>query len=75
MPNHGRFAKPFVDAQIKAIVGIEIAIDRIEGKWKVSQNRPERDQKRVVEELRSAGSDTSRRMAELVTNRGANDQR
>jgi len=67
--------KSFINAQIKAIVGIEIAIDRIEGKWKVSQNRPERDQKRLIEELRSAGSDTSRRMAELVTSRGANDQR
>ena len=66
--------KPFIDAQIKAIVGIEIPIDRIEGKWKVSQNRPERDQKRVSEELRSAGGDTSRQMAELVTNRGARNQ-
>jgi transcriptional regulator len=62
--------KTFIDAQIKAIVGIEIPIDRIEGKWKVSQNRPERDQKRVIEELRSAGGDISQRMAELVTNRG-----
>jgi transcriptional regulator len=66
--------KLFIDAQIKAIVGIEIPIDRIEGKWKVSQNRPERDQKRVIEELRSAGSDTSRQMAELVTNRCAHNQ-
>jgi transcriptional regulator len=64
----------FIDAQIKAIVGIEIPIDRIEGKWKVSQNRPERDQKRVIEELRAADSDISRRMAELVTNRGGSRQ-
>ena len=66
--------KSFIDAQIKAIVGIEIPIDRIEGKWKVSQNRPERDQKRVIEELRSADSDISRRMAELVTDRGSSRQ-
>ena len=66
--------KRFIDAQIKAIVGIEIPIDRIEGKWKVSQNRPEPDQKRVIEELRSAKSEASRRMAELVTNRGAGKQ-
>ena len=31
---------PFVATQIKAIVGIEIEITRIEGKWKASQNRP-----------------------------------
>jgi transcriptional regulator len=66
--------KSFIDAQIKAIVGIEIAIDRIEGKWKVSQNRPARDQRRVIEGLRSSGSDASRRMAELVANRSGNDQ-
>ena len=30
----------FVAAQIKGIVGIEIPIARIEGKWKASQNRP-----------------------------------
>ena len=29
----------FVAAQMKGIVGVEIVIDRIEGKWKVSQNR------------------------------------
>jgi transcriptional regulator len=66
--------KNFVDAQIKAIVGIEMPINRIEGKWKVSQNRPERDQKRVIEGLRSAGSDVSCRMAELVTDRGGRRQ-
>jgi transcriptional regulator len=66
--------KAFIDAQIKAIVGIEIPIDRIEGKWKVSQNRPERDQKRVIEELRAADSDISRQMADLVINRGGGRQ-
>jgi transcriptional regulator len=32
--------EPFVAAQLKGIIGIEIPIARIEGKWKVSQNRP-----------------------------------
>lgn len=62
--------KEFIDAQIRAIVGIEIPIDRIEGKWKVSQNRPERDQKGVIKGLRSAGSESARQMAELVAHRG-----
>jgi transcriptional regulator len=30
----------FIEGQIKGIVGLEIPIDRIEGKWKVSQNQP-----------------------------------
>jgi transcriptional regulator len=35
--------EPFIAAQMRGIVGIEIPITRIEGKWKVSQNRPEQD--------------------------------
>jgi transcriptional regulator len=36
--------KEYIDQEIKAIVGLEIAISKIEGKWKVSQNQqiPER---------------------------------
>ena len=35
--------KPFVDLHLKGIVGFEIPIARIQGKWKMSQNRPEAD--------------------------------
>ena len=54
---------PFVEAQLKGIVGMEIPIARIEGKWKLSQNRPEADRKGVVEGLRAAGDEA---MADLV---------
>lgn len=59
----------FVEAQIKGIVGIEIPIARIEGKWKVSQNRPEGDRWGVVEGLRVAGDEQSLAMGELVRER------
>ena len=65
---------PFVAAQIKGIVGIEIEIARIEGKWKVSQNRSEADRRGVAEGLRLAEDDASRDMAELVEARGAERQ-
>lgn len=45
----------FVDTQLKAIVGIEIAVSRIEGKWKLSQNRSEADRLGVVRGLLSEG--------------------
>jgi transcriptional regulator len=61
---------PFVEAQIKGIVGIEIPIARIEGKWKVSQNRPAADRQGVVEGLRSADDAASLEMADLVEERG-----
>ena len=64
----------FVAAQIKSIVGIEIEISRIEGKWKVSQNRSEADRRGVAEGLRLAEDDASRDMAELVEARGAERQ-
>ena len=56
----------YIDALVKTIVGIELPIARLEGKWKVSQNRPEEDRAGVVAGL-SAGEDPMQRaMAELV---------
>lgn len=40
-----------VDKQLGAIVGIEIALSKLSGKWKVSQNRPDMDRRGVVEGL------------------------
>jgi len=56
----------FVAAQIKGIVGLEIPIDRIEGKWKMSQNRPQADRAGVVEGFQEEGQET---MARLVAER------
>ncbi|WP_262031595.1 FMN-binding negative transcriptional regulator [Microvirga sp. Mcv34] len=61
---------PFVAAQLKGIVGIEIEITRIEGKWKVSQNRAEADRLGVSAGLRLSDDDASHRMADLVDARG-----
>jgi transcriptional regulator len=59
----------FVASQIKGIVGVEIPIGRIEGKWKVSQNRSEADRLGVVAGLRASGADGGI-MASLVAERG-----
>jgi transcriptional regulator len=40
---------------MRAIVGVEIVISRIEGKWKMSQNRPAEDQRGVVAGLVADG--------------------
>ena len=58
----------FVGQQLRAIVGIEIPIARIEGKWKVSQNRVAADREGVACGLREAGADV---MAREVEERGA----
>jgi transcriptional regulator len=59
--------EPFVASQMKGIVGVEIPIVRIEGKWKVSQNRPEADRAGVESGLASEGAEA---MAALVKERG-----
>jgi transcriptional regulator len=38
----------YIEALLKAIVGIEIPLDRLQGKWKLSQNRPPADQAAVA---------------------------
>ena len=45
----------FIDAQLKAIVGLEIEITSVEGKWKMSQNRTAQDAKGVALGLADPG--------------------
>lgn len=58
----------FIAAQMKGVIGIEIPISRIEGKWKVSQNRPAADREGVVAGLLAQGRQ-SEAMAALVAER------
>jgi transcriptional regulator len=59
----------FIRAQLKGIVGIEIEIAEIEGKWKVSQNRPVGDREGVAAGLDQMPGQED--MAELVRRYGA----
>jgi transcriptional regulator len=43
--------RTYIESQLRGIVGVEVEIDAIEGKWKVSQNRPEADRHGVAEGL------------------------
>jgi transcriptional regulator len=56
----------FIDSMLQAIVGVELTITGLEGKWKVSQNRPLADREGVIAALRRLDSAESLRMAELV---------
>ena len=55
----------FVAGQIKGIVGIEIPVSRIEGKWKMSQNRSDADRQGVAEGYGEQG-EAGRDMAAMV---------
>jgi transcriptional regulator len=43
----------YIAAQMKAVVGIEIPIARIEGKWKMSQNKDDADRVGVINGMRT----------------------
>ncbi len=57
------------DQMISRIVGIEIPLSKIQGKWKVNQNRPLADRLGVVAGLQSRATEEARAMAELVAQR------
>ena len=56
----------FVAAQIRQIVGVEIEIADIRGKWKASQNRKAEDRAGVVAGLLADDDEAAARMAEVV---------
>ena len=60
----------YIDKQVAAIVGLEIPIARLIGKWKVSQNRPAQDRQAVVTALENQGGEASAAMADLVRRYG-----
>lgn len=56
----------YIDKLLEAIIGIEIPITRLAGKWKVSQNRTESDRQGVAAGLRNIGNDRSLVMADAI---------
>lgn len=58
----------FVAGQLRAIVGVELAITAVEGKSKMSQNQPERNRDGVVAGLRRSPRPGDRAVADRVEN-------
>lgn len=59
----------FRDSQMSGIVVLEIRVERLTGKFKLSQNRPAGDRTRVVERLERSGRPDDRALAALMRNR------
>ena len=59
----------YIEKQLGAIVGVEIEITRLEGKWKMSQNRPAEDVDGVIEGLSASDDPREREVAEIVRER------
>lgn len=56
----------FIDGLLDDIVGFTLQIERIEGKWKLSQNHDAARREKVIRELRSAGGDDRHAIAGLM---------
>ena len=59
----------FIAKLSRAIVGLELRVSRFEGKWKVSQNRNDRDAAAVMKGLEGLGTPESALMRDLVQDR------
>ncbi len=57
----------YIRGMLEAIVGFELSIARLEGKWKMSQNRPSADRAGVVEGLTREGGEMRTTVARIVT--------
>ena len=73
--NEAGFARPwavsdapreYTDKLLEAIIGFEIVITKLSGKWKVSQNQPAQNQAGVIEGLNNSGLHDATEMAALV---------
>lgn len=56
----------YIEKLVGAIVGIEISITSITGKWKLGQNKPETDQIGMAAGLKSRNDGNSRALGELT---------
>jgi transcriptional regulator len=59
----------YIAQQMKAIVAVEVTIARLEGKWKMSQNRMDADIDGVIRGLNASGVERDRAVADIVAER------
>jgi transcriptional regulator len=61
--------EPYLASMLKGIVGVEIEVNRLEGKFKLSQNRPAADRPRIIAALEHREDAESRDLAALMRRR------
>ncbi|HEY0802428.1 MAG TPA: FMN-binding negative transcriptional regulator [Steroidobacteraceae bacterium] len=61
----------YIEKMLTLIVGFELSIESLAGKWKVSQNRPQADRQGVIQNLQGAGDADSREIAAMLAARDA----
>jgi len=71
-PSPWRMEEPtdFVERLIRQIVALRIPLSRIEGKWKLNQNRPAKQRERVIARLTEQGDENAVAVAGLMRGMG-----
>ncbi len=65
--------EPYVASMLNGIVGVELAVSRLDGKFKLSQNRPAADRPRIIAALERREDADSRGVAQLMREREPGD--
>jgi transcriptional regulator len=58
--------EPYLRSMLNGIIGVEIAVSRLDGKFKLSQNRPAADRPRIIAALERRADPDSRAVARLM---------
>ncbi len=59
----------YVQKEMKGIVGFEIAIERIEAKWKLSKNRDDANYQQIISELEKLNDFNAQQIAAELSKR------
>jgi transcriptional regulator len=59
----------YLEGMLKGIIGLDIAVSRLEGKFKLSQNRPAADRPCIIAALEQGGDENSVAVAQLMRER------
>ncbi len=60
------YTTAYADQRLKQIVGFQIEITSLQGKWKLNQNHPEERRERVSEKLKTLGGEVNLQIAGLI---------
>lgn len=61
-----RLPQDYKNALVKGIAGFEIPVEKLEAKWKMSQNKPEQDRANVMAHLLGSEDGTVRQVGEMM---------
>jgi len=66
LPQFDALRQEYVDRMLDGIVNFQVAVTRLETRWKLSQNRSRREQELIAAELEKSGDSVERALAALT---------